>query len=88
MALEGDAAFGFSGMEVETIARHKMDVMIVVMNNSGIYNGGAIDTKSWAGMQGQIVKNETKLDAQRTREGVQAKKGLRSTSLLYEPRYE
>lgn len=39
VALEGDSAFGFSGMELETIARNRLGVIIVVMNNSGIYHG-------------------------------------------------
>jgi 2-hydroxyacyl-CoA lyase 1 len=41
IALEGDSAFGFSGMEFETMARNNMDVLIFVMNNGGIYNGDA-----------------------------------------------
>jgi 2-hydroxyacyl-CoA lyase 1 len=41
IALEGDSAFGFSGMEVETMARRNMDVLIFVMNNGGIYSGDA-----------------------------------------------
>jgi oxalyl-CoA decarboxylase len=39
VAVEGDSAFGFSGMEVETIARYKMPITIVIMNNGGIYKG-------------------------------------------------
>jgi oxalyl-CoA decarboxylase len=39
LAIEGDSAFGFSGMEVETICRYKLPVCIVVFNNSGIYRG-------------------------------------------------
>ncbi|CAK7890680.1 putative 2-hydroxyacyl-CoA lyase [[Candida] anglica] len=39
VALEGDSAFGFTGMELETIARNKLGMIIVVMNNSGIYHG-------------------------------------------------
>jgi 2-hydroxyacyl-CoA lyase 1 len=41
IALEGDSAFGFSGMEIETMARSNMDILIFVMNNGGIYNGDA-----------------------------------------------
>ena len=36
---EGDSAFGFSGMEVETICRYKLPVCIVIFNNDGIYRG-------------------------------------------------
>ncbi len=39
LALEGDSAFGFSGMEVETICRYNLPVCVVVFNNDGIYRG-------------------------------------------------
>jgi len=39
IAIEGDSAFGFSGMEVETICRYGLPVCIVVMNNNGVYKG-------------------------------------------------
>ena len=39
VAIEGDSAFGFSGMEVETMARFQMDVLIFVIDNGGIYFG-------------------------------------------------
>jgi oxalyl-CoA decarboxylase len=39
LAVVGDSAFGFSGMEVETICRYKLPVCIVVFNNDGIYRG-------------------------------------------------
>jgi len=39
LAVEGDSAFGFSGMEVETICRYKLPVCVVVFNNNGIYRG-------------------------------------------------
>ena len=39
IAIEGDSAFGFSGMEVETICRYNLPVCIVVFNNNGIYRG-------------------------------------------------
>jgi len=39
IAIEGDSAFGFSGMEVETICRYNLPVCIVVMNNNGVYKG-------------------------------------------------
>jgi oxalyl-CoA decarboxylase len=43
LAIEGDSAFGFSGMEVETICRYNLPVCIVVFNNNGIYRGTDID---------------------------------------------
>ena len=39
LAVEGDSAFGFSGMEVETICRYDLPVCIVIFNNNGIYRG-------------------------------------------------
>jgi len=39
LAIEGDSAFGFSGMEVETICRYKLPVCVVIFNNDGIYRG-------------------------------------------------
>src|SRR5947208_16268454 len=39
IAVEGDSAFGFSGMEVETICRYNLPVCVVIFNNDGIYRG-------------------------------------------------
>jgi oxalyl-CoA decarboxylase len=39
LAIEGDSAFGFSGMEIETICRYNLPVCVVVFNNDGIYRG-------------------------------------------------
>ena len=39
VAVEGDAAFGFSGMEVETMCRYGLDITMVVINNNGIGGG-------------------------------------------------
>ncbi|HZN24177.1 MAG TPA: oxalyl-CoA decarboxylase [Burkholderiales bacterium] len=39
IAVEGDSAFGFSGMEVETICRYNLPVCVVVLNNNGVYKG-------------------------------------------------
>src|SRR3954464_4814495 len=39
IAVEGDSAFGFSGMEVETVCRYNLPVCIVIMNNNGVYKG-------------------------------------------------
>jgi oxalyl-CoA decarboxylase len=39
VALEGDSAFGFSGMEIETICRYNLPVVTVIFNNNGIYRG-------------------------------------------------
>src|SRR5262245_27328874 len=39
LAVEGDSAFGFSGMEIETVCRYKLPVCVVIFNNDGIYRG-------------------------------------------------
>ncbi len=39
VAIEGDSAFGFCGMEIETICRYQLPVVTVVFNNNGIYRG-------------------------------------------------
>ena len=44
LAVEGDSAFGFSGMEVETICRYNLPVCIVVFNNDGIYRGTDVNS--------------------------------------------
>ncbi|XP_064396701.1 2-hydroxyacyl-CoA lyase 1-like isoform X1 [Halichondria panicea] len=46
LCIQGDSAFGFSGMEVETAHRYKLPVIFIVMNNNGIYQG--MDGESWA----------------------------------------
>ncbi|MCY3982432.1 MAG: oxalyl-CoA decarboxylase [Roseovarius sp.] len=46
LAIEGDSAFGFSGMEVETICRYGLPICIVILNNNGIYRG---DGENWSG---------------------------------------
>lgn len=80
VAFEGDSAFGFSAMEIETMARHRIPALIFVMNNSGIYHGDTTSEEAWKVLQDQTAANDTKSDDE--------KKGLRSTSLLYETRYE
>jgi oxalyl-CoA decarboxylase len=39
VAIEGDSAFGFSGMEIETICRYGLPVVTIIFNNNGIYRG-------------------------------------------------
>jgi oxalyl-CoA decarboxylase len=39
IAVCGDSAFGFSGMEVETICRYNLPVCVVIFNNNGVYRG-------------------------------------------------
>jgi oxalyl-CoA decarboxylase len=44
VAIEGDSAFGFSGMEIETICRYELPVVTVVFNNNGVYRGDPAGT--------------------------------------------
>jgi oxalyl-CoA decarboxylase len=39
VAIEGDSAFGFSGMEIETICRYELPVVTIIFNNNGVYRG-------------------------------------------------
>src|ERR1700760_701701 len=48
LAVEGDSAFGFSGMEVETICRYKLPVCVVIFNNDGIYRGTDVNAAGGA----------------------------------------
>jgi 2-hydroxyacyl-CoA lyase 1 len=72
VALEGDSSFGFSAMEVETMARNQMDVLIFVMNNGGIYHGDAKTQEEFKVKQGEAV----------------GPKSLRSWALSHQVRYE
>ncbi|MEV8395834.1 MULTISPECIES: oxalyl-CoA decarboxylase [unclassified Streptomyces] len=46
VAVEGDSAFGFSGMELETICRYHLPIVTVVFNNGGVYKGDEVNTYS------------------------------------------
>ena len=39
VTIEGDSAFGFSGMEIETICRYRLPIVTLVFNNGGVYRG-------------------------------------------------
>ena len=46
VAIEGDSAFGFSGMELETICRYHLPIVVVVFNNGGVYKGDDVNSVS------------------------------------------
>lgn len=73
VAIEGDSAFGFSGMEVETMARMGMDVLIFVINNSGIYFGDSDSAEDFESKRKKTMQGDA---------------GLRSWALGFETRYE
>uniref|UniRef100_A0A0N5B531 2-hydroxyacyl-CoA lyase n=1 Tax=Strongyloides papillosus TaxID=174720 RepID=A0A0N5B531_STREA len=49
LVIQGDSAFGFSGMELETIKRYNLPITIIVLNNGGIYRG--LTTEDWNDME-------------------------------------
>ena len=55
-AIEGDSAFGFSGMEVETICRYKLPVCVIVFNNNGVYKGTDVNPRDGDMAPTQFVK--------------------------------
>lgn len=83
VALEGDSAFGFSAMEIETMARYNMDILVFVINNSGVYHGDSDDATTWLRLQQHTT-------SPRSTEGTTTAgaSGLRSTSLGFEVAYE
>src|ERR1700687_3301872 len=42
VAIEGDSAFGFSGMELETVCRYNLPIVTVILKHSGVYRGDDI----------------------------------------------
>jgi len=62
LAVEGDSAFGFSGMEVETICRYKLPVCIVIFNNNGIYRGTDVNPTGEADAAPMVFVKEARYD--------------------------
>lgn len=73
VAIEGDSAFGFSGMEVETMARMGMDIAIFVINNGGICFGDSNTPDDWKTKQDKTMRGEP---------------GFRSWALGWEVKYQ
>jgi oxalyl-CoA decarboxylase len=48
VAIEGDSAFGFSGMEIETVCRYHLPIVVAVFNNGGIYCGDDVNRSGGA----------------------------------------
>ena len=57
IAIEGDSAFGFSGMEVETICRYNLPICVVVFNNNGVYKGTDVNPRGGDVAPTVFVKN-------------------------------
>ncbi len=62
LAIEGDSAFGFSGMEVETICRYKLPVCIVVFNNNGIYRGTDVNPSGGSDVATTVFVKDSRYD--------------------------
>ena len=62
LAVEGDSAFGFSGMEVETICRYNLPVCVVIFNNSGIYRGTDVNTSGSADPATTVFVKDARYD--------------------------
>jgi oxalyl-CoA decarboxylase len=62
LAIEGDSAFGFSGMEVETICRYNLPVCIVVFNNNGIYRGTDVNPSGGADVATTVFVKDARYD--------------------------
>lgn len=56
ICVEGDSAFGFSGMEIETMVRYNLPIIIIIVNNGGIYGGFEKDTYSEMKKMGDLTK--------------------------------
>jgi oxalyl-CoA decarboxylase len=48
VAIEGDSAFGFSGMELETICRYSLPIVTIIFNNGGVYRGDDVNRSGGA----------------------------------------
>jgi len=58
IAVEGDSAFGFSGMELETICRYNLPITTVIFNNNGVYRGTDVNPTGGADVAPTVfVKN-------------------------------
>src|SRR6266576_3330789 len=65
LAVEGDSAFGFSGMEVETICRYNLPVCIVVFNNDGIYRGTDVNPSGGSDVASAVFVRGARYDKMR-----------------------
>ena len=62
VAIEGDSAFGFSGMEIETICRYSLPIVIVIFNNGGIYRGDDVNRSGGADPSPTILMKSARYD--------------------------
>src|SRR2546427_11085702 len=62
VAIEGDSAFGFSGMEIETICRYSLPIVTVVFNNGGIYRADDVNRSGSADPAPTILMKDPRYD--------------------------
>jgi oxalyl-CoA decarboxylase len=62
LAVEGDSAFGFSGMEVETVCRYNLPICIVVFNNGGIYRGTDVNPTGGSDVATTVFVKDARYD--------------------------
>jgi oxalyl-CoA decarboxylase len=62
LAVEGDSAFGFSGMEIETICRYNLPVCVVVFNNGGIYRGTGVNPTGGSDVATTVFVKDARYD--------------------------
>src|SRR5882762_8544056 len=62
LAVEGDSAFGFCGMEVETICRYNLPVSVVIFNNNGIYRGTDVNPTGGSDVATTVFVKDSRYD--------------------------
>jgi oxalyl-CoA decarboxylase len=62
LAVEGDSAFGFSGIEIETICRYNLPVCVVVFNNNGIYRGTDVNPSGGSDAATTVFVKDSRYD--------------------------
>lgn len=62
LAIEGDSAFGFSGMEIETVCRYKLPVCTVIFNNNGIYRGTDVNPSGGEDVATTVFVKDSRYD--------------------------
>src|ERR1700757_3300422 len=62
VAIEGDSAFGFCGMEIETICRYELPVVTVIFNNGGIYRGDDVNHSGGADPSPTVLLKNARYD--------------------------
>ncbi len=62
VAIEGDSAFGFSGMEIETICRYGLPIVTLVFNNGGVYRGDGVNPSGGTDPAPTVLTKDSRYD--------------------------